>query len=117
MELNTRIERGTVVIEDLWHQLSNALTLRVQAAVGWAAREEDTHPVVRMRAPQELMLCRRFMGASLAMIDRHYGHLARGGRDHAVAPLDAYARDSAAWTCRRTRQTRSARAVAASLTR
>jgi hypothetical protein len=36
------------------------------------------------------------MGASLAMIDRHYGHLARDGRDHAVALLDAYARDSAA---------------------
>jgi hypothetical protein len=46
-----------VVIEDLWHQLSNALTLLVQAAVGWAAREEDTHPVVRMRALQEQMLC------------------------------------------------------------
>ena len=40
----------------------------------------------------------RFMGASLAMIDKHYGHLARDGRDHAVALLDAYARDSAAWT-------------------
>ena len=32
------------------------------------------------------------------MIDRHYGHLARDGRDHAVALLDAYARDSAVWT-------------------
>lgn len=32
------------------------------------------------------------------MIDRHYGHLARDGHDHAVALLDAYARDSAAWT-------------------
>ena len=38
------------------------------------------------------------MGARLAMIDRHYGHLARDGGDHAVALLDAYARDSAAWT-------------------
>jgi hypothetical protein len=32
------------------------------------------------------------------MIDRHYGHLARDGRDHAVVLLDAYARDSAART-------------------
>jgi hypothetical protein len=40
----------------------------------------------------------RFMGASLAMIDRHYGHLARVGLEHAVALFDAYARDSAAWT-------------------
>ena len=26
----------------------------------------------------------RYMGASLTMIDRHYGHLARGGREHAT---------------------------------
>ncbi len=29
------------------------------------------------------------MGASLAMIDRHYGHLARDGREHAIHLLDA----------------------------
>jgi hypothetical protein len=29
------------------------------------------------------------MGASLTMIDRHYGHLARDGRDHAIKLLDA----------------------------
>ena len=43
----------------------------------------------------------RFMGASLTMIDRHYGHLARDGRQHAVAVLDALAASepaSAAWT-------------------
>ena len=31
----------------------------------------------------------RYMGASLTMIDRHYGHLARDGRDHAINLLDA----------------------------
>jgi hypothetical protein len=31
------------------------------------------------------------MGASLAMIDLHYGHLARDGREHASALLDALA--------------------------
>jgi hypothetical protein len=31
------------------------------------------------------------MGASLTMIDRHYGHLARDGRDHAVNLLDVFA--------------------------
>ncbi|HEX3596399.1 MAG TPA: hypothetical protein VHU80_14920 [Polyangiaceae bacterium] len=50
----------------------------------------------------------RFMGASLAMIDKRYGHLARDGRDHEVTLLDAYACDSAAWTSggrrRRTRK-------------
>ena len=43
----------------------------------------------------------RYMGASLTMIDRHYGHLARDGRQHAVAVLDALASSepaSAAWT-------------------
>jgi hypothetical protein len=40
----------------------------------------------------------RFMGASLAMIDRHYGHLARDGREHAVALLDAFAAETLPWT-------------------
>ena len=31
------------------------------------------------------------MGASLTMIDRHYGHLARDGRDHAINLLDNHA--------------------------
>jgi len=31
----------------------------------------------------------RYMGASLAMIDRYYGHLARDGREHAIKLLDA----------------------------
>jgi hypothetical protein len=29
------------------------------------------------------------MGASVTMIDRHYGHLARDGREHAIQLLDA----------------------------
>jgi hypothetical protein len=33
----------------------------------------------------------RYMGASLTMIDRHYGHLARDGREHAIRLLDGYA--------------------------
>jgi hypothetical protein len=38
------------------------------------------------------------MGASLAMIDRHYGRLARDGREHAVALLDSLAADETALT-------------------
>jgi integrase len=30
----------------------------------------------------------RYMGTSLLMIDRHYGHLARDGREHAIRLLD-----------------------------
>jgi len=37
----------------------------------------------------------RYMGASLTMIDRHYGHLARDGREHAIRLLDAL---NAPWT-------------------
>ena len=32
----------------------------------------------------------RYMGASLTMIDRHYGHLARDGQQHAIALLDSH---------------------------
>ena len=39
----------------------------------------------------------RYMGASLTMIDRHYGHLARDGREHAIRLLDD-ARRSRRWT-------------------
>ncbi|HEV2711851.1 MAG TPA: hypothetical protein VGU26_02050 [Gaiellaceae bacterium] len=34
----------------------------------------------------------------MAMIDHHYGHLARDGREHAVALLDSLAGDDTAWT-------------------
>jgi integrase len=41
----------------------------------------------------------RYMGASLTMIDRHYGHLARDGREHAIQLLDALsAPESGRWT-------------------
>ncbi len=33
----------------------------------------------------------RYMGTSLGMIDRHYGHLARDGREHAIRLLDLFA--------------------------
>ena len=36
------------------------------------------------------------MGASLTMIDRHYGHLARDGRDHAIKLLDTFTRSEEA---------------------
>jgi hypothetical protein len=39
------------------------------------------------------------MGASLTMIDRQYGHLARDGREHAIKLLDALnAPESDSWT-------------------
>jgi hypothetical protein len=32
----------------------------------------------------------RFTGTSIAMIDLHFGHLARDGREHAIKLLDTY---------------------------
>jgi hypothetical protein len=48
----------------------------------------------------------RYMGTSLLMIDRHYGHLARDGREHAIQLLDSSIdanvhRVDARWTSRR----------------
>ena len=48
----------------------------------------------------------RYMGASLTTIDRHYGHLVRDGREHAIRLLDELSADQrprwtlvdAAWT-------------------
>jgi integrase len=34
----------------------------------------------------------RYMGASLTTIDRHYGHLAKDGREHAINLLETYTR-------------------------
>jgi integrase len=47
----------------------------------------------------------RYMGASLTMIDRHYGHLARDGREHAIQLLDAHTRSN------RSRRPRRGRSV------
>jgi integrase len=46
-----------------------------------------------LRSPRrrDVFAVSRFMGTSIAMIDRHYGHLANDSRDHAVALLDALA--------------------------
>ena len=57
-----------------------------------------TYATFALRAGVSIFDLSRFMGASLAMIDKHYGHLARDGREHAIALLDAYERASAAWT-------------------
>ena len=56
-----------------------------------------TYATFALRAGVSIIDLSRFMGASLAMIDRHYGHLARDGRAHAVALLDAFATETAAW--------------------
>ena len=43
-----------------------------------------TFATLALRAGISTFDLSRYMGASLTMIDRHYGHLARDGRDHAI---------------------------------
>jgi len=56
-----------------------------------------TYATFALRAGISIFDLSRYMGASLAMIDRHYGHLARDGRKNAIALLDALAADPS-WT-------------------
>ncbi len=44
------------VAEDVWEALPRGLFLLVQAAIGWAAREEHREPQTRMRALQANLL-------------------------------------------------------------
>jgi integrase len=60
-----------------------------------------TYATFALRAGIPVFAVARFMGSSIAMIDRHYGHLALDSREHAVALLDALALEravDAAWT-------------------
>jgi len=50
-----------------------------------------TYATFALRAGVSVFAVSRFMGSSIAMIDRHYGHLARDSREHAVSLLDALA--------------------------
>jgi hypothetical protein len=60
-----------------------------------------TYATFALRAGVSVFAVSRFMGSSIAMIDRHYGHLARNSREHAVSLLDALAIEravDAGWT-------------------
>jgi hypothetical protein len=50
-----------------------------------------TYATFALRAGIPVFAVSRFIGSSVAMIDRHYGHLANDSRQHAVALLDALA--------------------------
>jgi integrase len=60
-----------------------------------------TYATFALRAGVSVFAVSRFMGSSIAMIDYHYGHLARDSREHAVSLLDALALEravDAGWT-------------------
>src|SRR5205085_4341047 len=63
-----------------------------------------TYATFALRAGVPVFAVSRFIGSSIAMIDRHYGHLARDSREHAVSLLDALAVEravDATWTSNR----------------
>ena len=67
-----------------------------------------TYATFALRAGVPVFAVSRFIGSSIAMIDRHYGHLARDSHVHAVSLLDALAVEravDATWTSNRTRAT------------
>jgi integrase len=60
-----------------------------------------TYATFALRAGVPVFAVSRFIGSSIAMIDRHYGHLANDSRQHVVSLLDALAVErtvDAAWT-------------------
>jgi integrase len=65
-----------------------------------------TYATFALRAGVPVFAVSRFIGSSIAMIDRHYGHLANDSREHAVSLLDALAVEravDAGWTSKQKR--------------
>ena len=72
-----------------------------------------TYATFALRAGVSVFAVSRFVGSSIAMIDHHYGHLARDSREHAVSLLEP-PRLKGPWTPggRRIRVTQSRSATA-----
>jgi hypothetical protein len=78
-----------------------------------------TYATFALRAGVPVFAVSHFIGTSIAMIDRNYGHLANDSREHAVSLLDALALEravDAAWTSTRTPLKPIRKTVAASRT-
>jgi len=77
------------------HNFRNRNWRRAQKAAGITPLRRvydlrHTFATFALRAGISTFDLSRYIGTSLAMIDRHYGHLARDGREHAIKLLDAY---------------------------
>src|SRR6266540_2852913 len=85
------IQTETVAITTAWREASAMSAVASQFRLPFAT--------FAGRAGISTFELSRYMGASLTMIDRHYGHLARDGREHAIKLLDALnAPGSDRWT-------------------
>ena len=71
-------------------QVARSLTLGelVEAYLAQHDVEPVTIEKLRCLLGKAVAVFSRYMGASLTMIDRHYGHLARDGREYAIRLLD-----------------------------
>jgi integrase len=77
------------------HNFRNRNWKPAQRAAGITPRRRvydlrHTFATFALRAGISTFDLSRYMGTSLTMIDRHYGHLARDGREHAIKLLDMY---------------------------
>jgi hypothetical protein len=77
------------------HNFRNRNWKRAQKAAGITPLRRvydlrHTFATFALRAGISTFDLSRYMGTSLAMIDRHCGHLARDGREHAIRLLDTY---------------------------
>jgi integrase len=77
------------------HNFRNSNRRRAQKAAGITPLRRvydlrHTLATFALRAGISTFDLSRYMGTSLAMIDRHYGHLSRDGREHAIRLLDSY---------------------------
>jgi hypothetical protein len=68
----------------------NAPSSSLLSALAAQAALRATAATFALRAGITTFELSRYMGASLTMIDRHYGHLAKDGRQHAMNLLDTY---------------------------
>jgi integrase len=77
------------------HNFRNRCWKRAQLAAGITPLRRvydlrHTFATFALRAGISTFDPSRYMGTSLGMIDRHYGHLARDGREHAIRLLDLF---------------------------
>jgi hypothetical protein len=57
-----------------------------------------TYATFALRAGVSVFVVSRFMGSSIAMIDRHYGHLARDSRANTPSRSSMHSRSKEPWT-------------------
>jgi integrase len=84
----SRLQRQEIALRCAWTSTPSLSGWRSSASGRWVYDLRHTFATFALRAGISTFDLSRYMGASLTMIDRHYGHLARDGREHAIRLLD-----------------------------